>query len=104
MREAKASAHVCFAPKSGVRADIPGPPLWAKSGSRALAVLESSRDLGVVPSNQDVPLEKKEQLNVGLPDPGSSSGRVDVKDAKLEKRARVSVDPRSASGSLGTSK
>src|SRR5215467_6092313 len=22
-------AHVCFTPKTGVRADIPGPPVWA---------------------------------------------------------------------------
>jgi hypothetical protein len=27
-------AHVCLAPNSGVRADIPGPPLWAKLGHR----------------------------------------------------------------------
>jgi hypothetical protein len=25
-------AHVCLAPNSGVRADIPGPPLWARTG------------------------------------------------------------------------
>ena len=23
-------AHVCFTPKTGVRADIPGPPVWAQ--------------------------------------------------------------------------
>ena len=64
---------------------------------------KASMDLGVVPSSPDVPLEKKNSF-VGLPDPGSSSGRADVKDAKPEKRARVSLDPRSASDSLGTSK
>ena len=25
-------AHVCFTPKTGVRADIPGPPVWATFG------------------------------------------------------------------------
>ena len=27
-------AHVCFTPNSGVRADIPGAPLWAKALNR----------------------------------------------------------------------
>ena len=27
-------ANVCFTPNSGVRADIPGPPLWANALNR----------------------------------------------------------------------
>ncbi len=46
-------------PKVNIRVRAAPWQLWAKSGSRALAVLEGSWDLGVVPSSPDVPLEKK---------------------------------------------
>ena len=32
-------AHVCLTPNSGVRADIPGPPLWADSVEKVLAAV-----------------------------------------------------------------
>src|SRR5215471_11345269 len=55
-------AHVCFTPKTGVRADIPGPPVWANSCHPCLATQRSQR--------MDAPAENCEGDPKGLASPG----------------------------------
>ena len=57
-------AHVCFTPKTGVRADIPGPPVWAISGSdlQVAIKLECFGPAGYALALRDVGLASRREL------------------------------------------